>query len=203
MNQGSTAHQNKLFDVIKAYEVLGDETARRAYDLSILQSKTASTTQQTKQTAHANTTANYYNPVIIHFSCNQSYFFMGDWIEISWECKNADVIRLIPLGYMDELKGKVIYRVKELEASHLYFELMVTNNHSSQVERRSIRLENGVYKQFTEENIKDQANYSNPHRWALGFLAPLGRSSRKDYGLRVALLGSLFLLAYLNQPNFD
>jgi len=194
MNQGNTTYQHKLFEVIKAYEVLGNEAERKAYDLTLYQStSTASSTPSTRQ---AQPTADYYKPEVVNFSCNQTYFFMGDWIEISWECKQADMIRIYPMGYMDELRGKVIYRVKELDAKYLSFELTATNKYSAHVEKRSIHLHNGVYMNFTEANLQDQVNYANPHPWSMGFLAPLGRSSRKDYGLRVALLGSLFLSAF-------
>ena len=202
MNQGNTAYQHKLFDVIKAYEVLGNEVQRKAYDLTLF--RTQSTTTERTQTARpTQTTTDYYQPEIINFSCNQSYFFMGDLIEISWECKQADVIRIYPLGYMDELRGKVIYRVKELDAKYLSFELTATNQHSLKVMKRSIHLNNGVYMNFTEANLRDQVKYTNPQHWSMGFLAPLGRSSRKDFGLRVAFLTTLFLMAFLYQPHFE
>lgn len=202
MNQGNTAYQHKLFDVIKAYEVLGNEVERKAYDLTLF--RTQSTTTERTQTARpTQTTTDYYQPEIIDFSCNQSYFFMGDLIEISWECKQADVIRIYPLGYMDELRGKVIYRVKELDAKYLSFELTATNQHSSKITKRSIHLNNGVYMNFTEANLRDQVKYTNPQHWSMGFLAPLGRSSRKDFGLRVAFLTTLFLMAFLYQPHFE
>lgn len=200
MNQGNTTYQNKLFEVIKAYEILGNEVERKAYDLTLYQSTSTSSSAQT--TRQAQPTADYYKPEVVNFSCNQTYFFMGDWIEISWECKQADVIRIYPMGYMDELRGKVIYRVKELDAKYLSFELTATNKCSAHVEKRSIHLNNGVYMNFTEANLQDQVNYANPHHWSMGFLAPLGRSSRKDYGLRVALLGSLFLSAFFYAPYF-
>lgn len=203
MNQGRTTYQNKLFEVIKAYEVLGDETERRAYDLTLFRTQTTAHTSQSSTARPTQASTDYYRPEIISFTCNQTYFFMGDLIEISWECKQADVIRLYPLGYMDELRGKIIYRVKELDAKHLSFELTATNRYSSTVTKRSIHLNNGVYMNFTEANSQEQVHYTSPQHWSMGFLAPLGRSSRKDYGLRVALLTLFFLMAFFYQPHFE
>lgn len=203
LNQGNTAYQHQLFDVIKAYEVLGNEAERRAYDLTLFRSQSTATTEKAQTARPTQTTTDYYQPEILHFTCNQSYFFMGDLIEISWECKQADVIRIYPLGYMDELRGKVIYRVKELDAKYLSFELTATNQHSSKVIKRSIHLNNGVYMNFTEANLNDKVHYVNPQHWSMGFLAPIGRSSRKDFGLRVAFLGVLFLAAFFYQPYFE
>ena len=203
MNQGNTTYQQLLFEVIKAYEVLGNEIERKAYDLSLLRSQSSTSSHQTQTARPAQPTTDYYKPEIVNFSCNQTYFFMGDWLEISWDCKQADVIRIYPLGYMDELRGKVIYRVKELDAKYLSFELTATNRYSSEVVKQHIHLNNGVYMTFTEDDLKEKINYQNPHHWSMGFLAPLGRSSRKDFGLRVALLTFLFLLAFFYQPYFD
>lgn len=208
MNQGDTTHQNKLFEVIKAYDVLGDERGRKAYDLTLFQSAstsgyTASSTSEAKTTQQKQAEAAYYKPIVVDFSCNQTYFFVGDIIEITWECENADVIRIHPLGYMDELRGKIVYRVKEMRAAHLFFELTVTNNYSAYPVKQTIKLDNGVNKKFTEANLKDKANYSSSQAWVAGFLAPIGRSSRKDYAIRMAILGSVFLGAYFYQPYFE
>lgn len=206
MNQGDTTHQNKLFDVIKAYEILGDEKGRKAYDLTLFQSTSSSsytTSSETKTAQQKQAEATYYNPIVVNFSCNQTYFFVGDIIEITWECENADVIRIHPLGYMDELKGKIVYRVKEMRAAHLFFELTATNNYSSYQVKKTIKLDNGVNKKFTEANLKDKANYASPQAWLAGFLAPIGRSSRKDYAIRLVILGFVFLCAYLYQPYFE
>lgn len=207
MNLGDTSNQHKLFEVIKAYEVLGNEIQRKAYDLTLFRTQSESTrTAYTTSSTYANATessSEYYKPKVMNFSCNQTYFFIGDRIEITWECENANVIRIHPLGYMDELKGKIVYRVKEMRAKQLFFELIVTNNYSQHIEKRTIKLENGAYKKFTEANGKDKANYENPHAWSIGFLAPVGRSSRKDYALRMLLLGSFFLAAYFYQPFFE
>ncbi len=206
MNQGNTRYQERLFEVIKAYEVLGDDSQRRAYDLTLSRTQTTTSNTQSSQAYTARSTqanTDYYRPEILTFSCNQTYFFMGDLIEISWDCKQADVIRIYPLGYMDELRGKIVYRVKELDAKYLTFELTAVNNHSSHVEKRSIHLNNGIYMNFTETDQLEKVNYVSPQHWSMGFLAPLGRSSRKDYGLRVALLTLFFLMAFFYQPHFD
>ncbi|WP_255492326.1 DnaJ domain-containing protein [Myroides sp. NP-2] len=204
MNQGNTTYQHKLFEVVKAYETLGNEVTRKAYDLTLFRT-TAEPSRATNAGYASSTTsyANLYQPEIVEFSCNQTYCFVGDILEISWKCKNADIIRIYPLGYMDELKGKVVYRVREMRTKYLFFELTVTNNYSSIPVKKVIKLDNGTQLRFTEAHRDDFANYTAPYSWGWGFLAPVGRSSRKDYALRMALLGSLFVVVYLGQPFFE
>ena len=199
-NQGSTRYQNKLFEVIKAYEVLGDERQRKAYDLTLFQTanQTSSTSQssRTSQAAQA-TQAAYGQPVIVNFSCNQTYFFIGDVLEISWECKNADRIRLYPLGYMDQLKGTIRYHVKDFNGKQMHLELIVHNTRFAQPIKQYITLTYGRYKTFTEADVKEvPVDYLPIFPWFIGFVAPLGRSSRREYAFRLGAMTLVFLWVY-------
>jgi|GEM_PF-5966384 len=206
-NQGSTLYQSKLFEVIKAYEVLGDEVQRRAYDIRLVQEKsqTSRSTQTSKssQTAQATQTA-YGQPVIINFSCSQTYFFIGDVLEISWECKNADRIRLYPLGYMDQLKGTIRYHIKDFSGKLMHLELIVYHNHFAQPVKQYLTLTHGRYKTFTEADVKEiPVDYLPIFPWFIGFVAPLGRSSRKEYAFRLGAMTLVYLWAYGYHALYD
>lgn len=209
MNQGSTTHQNKLFDVIKAYEVLGNEGQRKAYDVTLFQSKTTQTKYSNGSNASSTQAAkspktDYNQPIIVNFSCNQTYFFIGDILEISWECKNADRIRLYPLGYMDELKGKIRYHVKDFSGKQMYLELIVHNFNYAQPIKQHLILSYGRYKTFTAADVLEKpVDFVPIFPWFIGFIAPLGRSSRKDYGLRVVAMTVLFLWVYFYHVMYD
>lgn len=200
MNQGSTRYQDRLSEVIKAYEVLGNETQRKSYDLTLFQSRSygSQTTQTTQraQTAQASYT-DYNQPLIVDFSCSQTYFFIGDILEISWECKNADRIRLYPWGYMSELKGKIRYHVKDFSGKQLYLELIAYHNNNAQPVKQHLIITHGRYKTFTDADLLEKpVEYVPIFPWFIGFVAPLGRSSRKDFALRVMAMLLVFLWVY-------
>lgn len=205
-NQGSTLHQSKLFEVIKAYEVLGDDRQRKAYDLTLFQTANQTSTSQSSRTSQAAqaTQAAYNQPVIINFSCSQTYFFIGDVLEISWECKNADRIRLYPLGYMDQLKGSIRYHVKDFSGKQMHLELIVYHNNYAQPIKQYLTLTYGRYKTFTEADVKEvPVDYLPIFPWFIGFVAPLGRSSRREYVLRLGAMTLVYLWAYGYHALYD
>lgn len=200
MNQGSTRYQDRLSEVIHAYEVLGNEAQRKSYDFSLLQSTSYRSYSDQNTSSSQPTQAwqtSYNQPVIVDFSCSQTYFFIGDILEISWACQNADRIRLYPLGYMSELKGKIRYHVKDFSGKQLYLELIVYHNNNAQPVKQHLILSHGRYKTFTDADaLETPVDYVPIFPWFIGFVAPLGRSSRKDFALRSGAMLLVFLWVY-------
>lgn len=188
-NNGNSTYLNKFYEIIEAYEILGNPERRRYYDES-LTSKTTSYTAN-KQESYAPD----YSPRIVDFYCNQTFYFVGDHILLSWDCKNADYIQIFPFGYVDVLKGQIRYKIKKWDTKELTFEIVAKNSYSTTVARKKIILKNGSDFPISVKEIENEKEvvYENIMPWGVGFIAPFGRSSRKDYFIRLAVI-FLFLL---------
>lgn len=200
-NQGNDTYVALLLSVQKAYDVLGDREERSKYDISLL-----SDTMYQEPTNTSTWQEVYQKPIIKVFSCDQTYFFNGDELLINWECENADYISISSCGYMTDLKGAIKYKIKNVEAHYLIFEIKVRNSQYNEVLTQQISIENGRYKDFTSYTTKDEVVdkvYTSEMPWLLGFLGPLGRSSQKDYAVRVFILAICYGYSFWNAENFE
>lgn len=193
-NNGNTIYQNRFYQITEAYRIIGNNANRAYYDESFrskIQNRHSyhSAQQSTVYTSN-------YDPEIVEFYCNQTFFFVGDEILITWNCNKAEFIQIYPFGYVGTASGQIRYKVKKWEAKELSFELLVRNNQSSVVAKRKIILKNGAEFPISAEEIKNEKDviYKTALPWGVGFIAPFGRSSRKDYLLRIGVI-LLFLTA--------
>ncbi|MDR0229806.1 MAG: DnaJ domain-containing protein [Flavobacteriaceae bacterium] len=200
-HQGEEKYVQLLMEVQKAYEVLGNEVERRKYDSSLLYNVQYERKENTERREPV-----YDQPIIKEFSCDQTYFFNGDELVLSWTCENVDYISISSCGYMTELKGAIRYKIKNVEARHLVFEIKARNSQSGQTITSQVSIENGKYKDFSNYTEKDELVnkvYQSELPWLAGFMAPMGRSSQKDYAIRILILVSCYCYSIVNADNFD
>ncbi len=195
-NNGNSIYLTRFYQIVEAYEVLGNPVSRSYYDESLSNPNNNSNTYQ------QSTTKSYtpdYGPRIVDFHCNQTFYFVGDHVLLTWNCKNAEFIQIFPFGYVDAEKGQIRYKIKKWDTKEITFELIAKNSYSSTVARKKIVIRNGTEFSITEQEIRNEKDvvYENAMPWGIGFIAPFGRSSRKDYLLRIAVILVFLILCIL------
>lgn len=195
---GNNPHYTQMFIQVKeAYDVLEDESKRTAYDSGSSASSNYDSVFYQSATKRQSINA----PIIYSFVSELPYFFEGDVLMFSWDCRYADTIQILPFGFVDSLTGKVNYRINNYRKRYLPVELIATDSKSGKRVSKRIILENGLYRKFSEDEKKaSEGVYSeNEELRFKTFFNPVGRLSRKTYAKRTLALVFLWFFFYALQ----
>jgi curved DNA-binding protein CbpA len=132
----------------EAYEVLGDATKRKNYDLQL--AKNANKQQTTAK--------NNFVPVIEVFSVNPQQVYSGEVITVSWKVFNADKITINLIGEV-EAQGETTLRLNNLNANEFAeIKITATNTHINKATEKVTQVANKTYleiKDRVKEEIKE------------------------------------------------
>lgn len=195
---GNNPHYTQMFIQVKeAYDVLKDERKRTMYDSS----GSASPNYDSVFYQSASKRQSINSPVIYSFVSELPYFFEGDVLVFSWNCRYVDTIQILPFGFVDSLSGRVNYRINNYRKRYLPVELIAIDSKSGRRVSKRIILENGLFRKFSEDEKRaSEGVYSEIEELRFKtFFNPIGRLSRKTYAKRTLTLVFLWLFFYALQ----
>lgn len=195
MNRNDPHYTDRFIQVKQAYDVLKETGTRARYDRSKNQyHQTDSVVYASEARKHA-----IVNPVIHSFTCAQSYFFEGDVLHFTWDCKEVDTIRILPFGYVSSLSGTVSFKINNYSKRYLPIELVATQTKTGRVVRKGLVLENGAYRKFSksEKEFEGRAAIRRNEALLQSFFNPIGRLSRKEFGKRILVILGVALMIYV------
>lgn len=200
MNNGDEFFENMFKQLQQAYEVLGSESSRRAYDLSQQNSKTTYRNQQ--EQSYSNTKSSYKEnmmPVIEYFAADKSIFYEGSEVRLRWNVQYADKVVIDLLGEVPS-RGRKTIRLRNIaEKEFLQIKLKATNTYNSKSTSAEIVLE---HVNARNERKKHQAFYTKSGKYKDNFWSSKGRIRRSTYVLRLlSMIIPYTLFAFLYEEN--
>lgn len=200
MNNGDEFFENMFKQLQQAYEVLGNESSRKAYDLSQQNSKTTYRNQQ--EQSYTNTKSSYKEnmmPVIEYFAADKSIYYKDMEIRLRWNVQYADWVVIDLLGEVPS-RGTKTVRLKNIpEGQYFSIKLKATNTYNSKSTSAEIVFE---HVNARNERKKHQAFYTKSGKYKDNFWSSKGRIRRSTYVLRLLIMIIPYtLFAFLYEEN--
>lgn len=91
-NEGDKFFEERFKEINEAYEILGDIQKRKQYDEGY---------QNKSEKEYSSSKQEHLEPKIVFFRVNKSSIKKGEILEISWETKFANSIKILPFGVLE------------------------------------------------------------------------------------------------------
>lgn len=207
INNGDEFFENMFKELQQAYEVLGNETTRRAYDLKQGSTKSNYNSQHSHTNTNTNTNTKQRNysdnmmPVIEYFAADKTIFYNNSEITLRWNAQYADRVIIDLLGEVPSRGRKTIRLRNTPEKQFMHITLKATNTYNSKTTSSEIVLE---HVSSRTERKKHQSFYTETGEYKDSFWSSKGRIRRSTYALRlISLMIPFSLFAYLLEDNKD
>jgi curved DNA-binding protein CbpA len=137
-NNGDEFFTERFKEIQEAYEILGDNEKRKAYD-----------TQTTNPKQQYNPNSHNFSPEIEFFRADKAAFEYDEEITFSWKTINANQVVLKPFGTVSPI-GQKTYKLKDFKNKTIQVELIAENTHINRQTTAALTLANKTYQELLE-----------------------------------------------------
>lgn len=150
MNGGDRFFEERFKEINEAYEVLVNLDSRQSYD---------------NQFGHGQTSQDFKRPfskpTIIRFEVDKKSIYTGEEVTFTWQTTNATNVEIKPFGSVQE-SGSKTYRLNNLKATELTFELIASNEVGSAASQ--IKVFNKIITDVTNNSTTTEFTLTPAHR---------------------------------------